>query len=293
MLTHGAHSIKFSPALHSIEKKKPLSVEDWLKKCTDAKFACVHHFLFGGLTLDFEILILTPLCFHLCSMPSLKEVDRSERPIEPRKKKRKSNHDVTTTGPAAPSSSELSDIKKEMSTDETAREEEALLAKDVVNDATSSNGRDSHAGPNDSEAIALSGGTTNTNVPDSSSSTLPDSASTPLSAPDNPIYDTLLSTHPWLPPSTSPKDFTPSVCRTLERKFWRELGVGEPAWYGADLQGTLFTPETETWNVGKLPNLLNRLKLRKQLPGVNTPYLYWGMWRSSFCWHVEDMDLYS
>lgn len=33
----------------------------------------------------------------------------------------------------------------------------------------------------------------------------------------------------------------------------------------------MFTDETKDWNVGKLPNLLNRLKLKKQLPGVNTP----------------------
>lgn len=60
-------------------------------------------------------------------------------------------------------------------------------------------------------------------------------------------------------------------------------------------QGTLYTDETKVWNVGKLPSALSRLlpASDKGLPGVNTPYLYFGMWRATFAWHVEDMDLYS
>ena len=59
--------------------------------------------------------------------------------------------------------------------------------------------------------------------------------------------------------------------------------------------GSLFTDETQAWNVAHLPSLLNRLlpSSSNGLPGVNTPYLCFGMWRATFAWHVEDMDLFS
>lgn len=97
----------------------------------------------------------------------------------------------------------------------------------------------------------------------------------------------------WLPENTRAEDYTPDVCRDLERIFWRTCGLGTPPQYGADMAGSLFTDETKTWNVARLPSLLSRLCIGQALPGVNTPYLYYGMWRATFAWHVEDMDLYS
>lgn len=60
-------------------------------------------------------------------------------------------------------------------------------------------------------------------------------------------------------------------------------------------EGSLYTDETTSWNVAHLPSTLTRLlpSSDKGLPGVNTPYLYFGMWRATFAWHVEDMDLFS
>lgn len=60
-------------------------------------------------------------------------------------------------------------------------------------------------------------------------------------------------------------------------------------------EGSLYTDETTSWNVGHLPSTLSRLlpSSDQGLPGVNTPYLYFGMWRATFAWHVEDMDLFS
>jgi hypothetical protein len=206
-------------------------------------------------------------------MPSLKDTDRSERPVGPGKKKRKADAAVAASKEVTPAAG--------------ARpvEEEEMLMNDVETRSGEA-GSDSQPDPS---SQPLPDPAPSQNATGSSSSIAIQNSPAPL----NPLYNSLIDTHPWLPSQTTPADFTPEACRTLERKFWRQLGMGEPAWYGADLQGTLFTPETETWNVGKLPNLLNRLRLKKQLPGVNTPYLYWGMWRSHFCWHVEDMDLYS
>lgn len=85
----------------------------------------------------------------------------------------------------------------------------------------------------------------------------------------------------------------PQVCRIIEGEYWRSLNLGKPPMYGADLQGTLFDDRTNAWNVGHLESMLTHLHLESSLPGVTTPYLYFGMWRASFAWHVEDMDLHS
>ncbi|KAF8493735.1 JmjC domain, hydroxylase-domain-containing protein [Russula emetica] len=104
----------------------------------------------------------------------------------------------------------------------------------------------------------------------------------------NPLTD-------WLPPNTRSEDYTPEFCKDLERRYWRNCGFGAPAMYGADMEGSLFTDKTKSWNVAHLPSLLSRLlpSSANGLPGVNTPYLYFGMWRATFAWHVEDMDLFS
>lgn len=85
-------------------------------------------------------------------------------------------------------------------------------------------------------------------------------------------------------------DYTPERCEELERTYWKTLTYAAPL-YGADLMGTLFDESTEDWNLNKLPNLLDVLGTK--VPGVNTAYLYLGMWKATFAWHLEDVDLYS
>mmetsp|Transcript_3287 Transcript_3287/g.9342 ORF Transcript_3287/g.9342 Transcript_3287/m.9342 type:complete len:752 (-) Transcript_3287:49-2304(-) len=104
--------------------------------------------------------------------------------------------------------------------------------------------------------------------------------------------------------------------KVLERKFWKRLGpTMQPAMYGADMEGTLFgTNNCHGWNISKLESCLQLLMSDHQfheassssssssssddagpkgIPGVTTPYLYFGMWASVFCAHTEDMNLLS
>nr|XP_057929566.1 lysine-specific demethylase 4A [Doryrhamphus excisus] len=80
----------------------------------------------------------------------------------------------------------------------------------------------------------------------------------------------------------------------LERKFWKNLTFNPPL-YGADVSGSLYDPDVTEWNIGRLDTILDTVEHESgiKIKGVNTPYLYFGMWKSAFAWHTEDMDLYS
>uniref|UniRef100_A0AAY4BBE5 Lysine-specific demethylase 4B n=1 Tax=Denticeps clupeoides TaxID=299321 RepID=A0AAY4BBE5_9TELE len=80
----------------------------------------------------------------------------------------------------------------------------------------------------------------------------------------------------------------------LERKYWKNLTFVSPI-YGADISGSLYDPGIEEWNIGHLNTLLDMVEQECGIviEGVNTPYLYFGMWKTTFAWHTEDMDLYS
>jgi hypothetical protein len=88
----------------------------------------------------------------------------------------------------------------------------------------------------------------------------------------------------------------------LERYFWRNVLFNAPM-YGADCPAPrgfrpdgregLFDPAVcGSWDLGNLPSLLTT-GVKRRVPGVNTPFLYVGMYRAAFAWHCEDMDLHS
>uniref|UniRef100_A0A673JNX0 [histone H3]-trimethyl-L-lysine(9) demethylase n=1 Tax=Sinocyclocheilus rhinocerous TaxID=307959 RepID=A0A673JNX0_9TELE len=80
----------------------------------------------------------------------------------------------------------------------------------------------------------------------------------------------------------------------LERKYWKNVTFNPPI-YGADVNGTLYDTDVKEWNIGHLNTILDTVEHESgiTIEGVNTPYLYFGMWKTTFAWHTEDMDLYS
>lgn len=85
-------------------------------------------------------------------------------------------------------------------------------------------------------------------------------------------------------------EFSAERCAELETSYWKSLTFAPPM-YGADMPGSLFDETTTSWNVAKLENILDILG--QNVPGVNTAYLYLGMWKATYAWHLEDVDLYS
>ncbi|CAG9861596.1 unnamed protein product [Phyllotreta striolata] len=80
----------------------------------------------------------------------------------------------------------------------------------------------------------------------------------------------------------------------LERKYWKNITYVAPI-YGADVCGSLTDNDVNEWNINRLGTILDYVNedYGISIDGVNTAYLYFGMWKTTFAWHTEDMDLYS
>jgi len=81
----------------------------------------------------------------------------------------------------------------------------------------------------------------------------------------------------------------------LEKEYWNRRALGPSPIYGADISGTLTDERVDGWNINCLGSILDLLEAEDEIEiaGVNSPYLYFGMWKTTFCWHTEDKDLYS
>ncbi|KAL7287618.1 hypothetical protein TKK_0018264 [Trichogramma kaykai] len=87
---------------------------------------------------------------------------------------------------------------------------------------------------------------------------------------------------------------TPKDHSLVEKCYWKNLQKNPPT-YGADVSGTITDDDCKYFNIAKLGTILDIVEqdYQTKIEGVNTAYLYFGMYRSMFPWHTEDMDLYS
>lgn len=70
----------------------------------------------------------------------------------------------------------------------------------------------------------------------------------------------------------------------IHTKFWRSVFLDPPV-YGADFSGSFFDEQSGSWNVNNLNTILKLVGVH--LPGITSSYLYFGMYRAMFAWHVE------
>ncbi|KAK6057499.1 hypothetical protein COOONC_04983 [Cooperia oncophora] len=83
--------------------------------------------------------------------------------------------------------------------------------------------------------------------------------------------------------------------KDIEIQYFKNMFTSHPI-YGADTEGSFYDEGVNEFNMKKLETILDETKDAtggKVIKGVNSVYLYFGMYGASFAWHVEDMELYS
>lgn len=115
---------------------------------------------------------------------------------------------------------------------------------------------------------------------------------------DNHIIDTL-TLRQYKDLAESDKYMPPrySSWSEIDSIYWHDIENKKtpPPMYAADIQMSLMDSDLEHWNLNSLDSILGLIDKEYwiDIDGVNNPYMYFGMWRSTFAWHTEDMDLYS
>ncbi|KAK5969054.1 JmjC domain protein [Trichostrongylus colubriformis] len=83
--------------------------------------------------------------------------------------------------------------------------------------------------------------------------------------------------------------------KDMENQYFKTMFTSHPI-YGADTEGSFYDEDVNEFNMKRLETILDETKAAtggKVIKGVNSVYLYFGMYGASFAWHVEDMELYS
>ncbi|KAL0084672.1 JmjC domain, hydroxylase-domain-containing protein [Phycomyces blakesleeanus] len=78
--------------------------------------------------------------------------------------------------------------------------------------------------------------------------------------------------------------------REMEINYWHRLKDTTP-YCGKSPSKSLFNAHAKGWNLNDLDGILRDKKV--SIPPLTEPHLAFGMWKSTFAWHLEHLNLYS
>ena len=89
----------------------------------------------------------------------------------------------------------------------------------------------------------------------------------------------------------SPHFFLLQTYDDLERKYWKTLSFCPPI-YGCDVSDSITDREQKSWNIRDLGTILNLVNesYDQEIKGVNSPYLYFGMWKATFRYNIQNLS---
>lgn len=184
-------------------KRRPLTVEEWFKKCKDKKFSGPGPKDVGSTT----------------NRDSKEAEERRQRVRDDMRKEKEKRREKRLAAEAnrARKATEIEDIKKEEEVNGQAPP--VSDRKDEASTVFVNNSQECQSTP-------LKPGSPTKDIM--------------VEKPINSWYGSFNPKVDWLPENTRLEDYSLEACVALERRFWKNMGLGEPSWYGADMEGGSF-----------------------------------------------------
>lgn len=184
-------------------KRRPLTVEEWFKKCKDKKFSGPGPKDVGSTT----------------NRDSKEAEERRQKVRDDMKKEKERRREKRLAA-------EANRVKKATEIEDIKEEKENNGQVQPVSDRKDEASTDSVNKPQELHSASLG--------PE------PFTKSRTFEKHINPWYESFDPKEDWLPENTRREDYSLEACVALERRFWKNMGLGEPSWYGADMEGGPF-----------------------------------------------------